>query len=107
MLSCDIRTTPGQTLLTVSGDIDLASSDQLWDALQPCILPGARVVIEGSGIAFIDSTGLGVLIRAVNRAEEVDAVLSLAAPSDPLRRLLELAGVGEMFAVVATEEAPA
>lgn len=94
MLSCNTRTVGGQSLVTVTGEIDMSSKGQFWDALRPSITPDAAVVIDGSGI---DSSGLGVLILTHHRTHDAGAHLYLAAPSAPLRRLLEGAGVDGMF----------
>jgi len=97
VLSCDTQNTDTHTLVTVSGEVDLDTCDRLWGALRPCLRPGARVVLDGSGITFIDCCGLRILELARLRADAGGGHLDLAAPSEPLLRLIELAGVTDTF----------
>ena len=52
-----------------------------------------RVVIDASGLGFCDSTGLSVLVRAHDDAEQRGLNLVLRDLSDPLRELLRLTGL--------------
>ena len=57
-----------------------------------------RLVVELSGVTFIDSTGLGVLIEARTRLANRKAFL-LVAPGLETRRALEISGLDRHFAV--------
>jgi anti-sigma B factor antagonist len=57
-----------------------------------------RLVVELSGVTFIDSTALGVLIEARTRLENKRAFL-LVAPGLETRRALEISGLDRHFAV--------
>jgi anti-anti-sigma factor len=100
VFSCDIHNTDTETLVTASGEVDLATRDQLWDVLRSRVTPGARIVLDCSGITFIDCSGLRVLVWAQQRAEASGGQLVLDAPSAPLLRILELAGVTDTFNAV-------
>ncbi|GAA2052574.1 hypothetical protein GCM10009839_70090 [Catenulispora yoronensis] len=87
----------GPTVVTVSGDVDLAAADALWNVLDRYVAPGATVVVDCSQVAFLDSMGLRTLIRAQQKADGSGARLTLAAPSEAVLRVLHLAGVKELF----------
>jgi len=87
-------------VVTVSGEADLAHAEQFWTSLENELGSGAKVVVDCSGVTFIDSQGLRVLLRALREAGDTGAELALAAPSLCLVRVLDLAGVSGMFDVV-------
>lgn len=84
----------GGTVLTVRGELDLATADGLWRELEPLLLPHTVVVLDGTGITFLDSSGLRVLLQAGKRAATDGAAFRLVAPQAAVQRVLELAGTG-------------
>ncbi|MEY9893592.1 anti-anti-sigma factor [Catenulispora sp. MAP5-51] len=86
-----------RVVLTVAGDVDLAAHarfqndlDQAWDAT-------CDLVIDCSRITFLDSMGLRVLVHAMQRAAANGRDIALAAPSEPVQRVLDLAGIRTLF----------
>jgi anti-sigma B factor antagonist len=82
----------GRTVVTVRGELDLATADRLWLELEPLLLPRTVVVLDGSGITFLDSSGLRVLLQAGKRAAADGAAFRLVAPQLAVQRVLEIAG---------------
>src|SRR5258708_5818295 len=85
----------GRYVVAVRGELDLATADRLWTELEPLLSPRAVVVLDGTEITFLDSSGLRVLLQAGNRAASDGAVFRLVAPQPAVQRVLELAGTGE------------
>lgn len=80
--------------LQVRGELDAGSSWVLRDQLDP--LPqgdGGEVTVDMSGVSFVDSSGLRVLIDAHQRAERHGRSLVLLEPSTAVHRLLEISGL--------------
>lgn len=69
------------TVVTVTGDIDLDTGAALRDALRDAAGTNSPVVVDVSRVPVIDSTGLGLLVRAHLDARERGVTLCLAAPS--------------------------
>src|SRR5579859_5132796 len=82
----------GDRLVTVRGELDLAAAQQLWESLEPLLLPGVLVVLDGTEMTFLDSSGLRVLLQAHKRAETDGAVFRVVVPQSPVQRVLSLAG---------------
>lgn len=81
-----------------SGELDLASQAKALAALAPVIEQRPRtVVFDLSGVEFIDSTGLRVLLKCRRMAEEAKTRLLLSAPSEAVRRLFELTKLQNRF----------
>jgi anti-anti-sigma factor len=81
----------GRRLVSVSGELDLASSGALSETLERELSAGNRVLLDLSGVTFIDSTGLAAIINAA-RAPGAQVELSAVMRSQT-KRLLELSGV--------------
>jgi anti-sigma B factor antagonist len=101
----DVRQEEGGTVIAVSGELDLASSPVLEGELDRVFGSDEPVVIlDLRRLEFMDSTGLSVLIRAHQRAENADRSLWLVKGPPQVQRLLTLTGVGERLALVDTPE---
>lgn len=100
MFTCETHRRDALTVVAVSGDVDLASSDQLWTAIHPHLVRAGWVVLDCSRIDFIDSMGLSALIRAQYRADDVGMSFALASVSPAVQHTLELAGVADLFVIV-------
>jgi len=97
--SCTTDTSPGMAIVHAAGDIDLATADQLWEALLAHLIPGTRVVLDCTGITFCDSTGLRTLIRAHHHAAATGADFALCAIDGPVGELIKLAGTTGLIPV--------
>ena len=74
--------------IALSGELDLATVDRAREALEQ-VPPGTPLVLDLSGLTFIDSTGLGLIAAA---AQHTNGHLSVI-PDDRTRRLLDLTGM--------------
>ncbi|HBJ72684.1 MAG TPA: anti-anti-sigma factor [Actinobacteria bacterium] len=80
-------------VLTVLGDVDLATAPALDSAIAASWSPPARLVIDASRIAFMDSTGLGVLVKAAIRAREEGSKVAMAAVCSRVLKVLTITGL--------------
>ena len=103
-----IRTTHDglESRIAAAGEVNLAVTDRLWEELDLHITPGRTVVLDCAGVVFIDSMGLRVLIKAVQKAAEVGAGFQLHEPTPAVRRVLDLSGVSEAFGIGLNGDVP-
>jgi anti-anti-sigma factor len=90
------------TVVWAVGDVDLAVAARLGAEIEPHLRPDATVLLDCSGITFIDSLGLRVLVHASRVANQVQARFMLAAVPEPVERVLRLAGLASSFTVFGT-----
>ena len=89
----------GSVVVSLAGELDLYNAHEVREALLECCAESpVRLVVDLSGVKFIDSTALGVLIEARTRLENRRGFL-LAAPGLETKRALEISGLDRHFAV--------
>jgi anti-sigma B factor antagonist len=88
-------------LLTVQGEIDVATSPRLRSELGAVLERGARlIVVDLTATSFIDSSGLGVLVGALKRLREHDGdAIVLRGVQEPVRRVFEITGLTDLFRI--------
>ncbi|MGH3188605.1 MAG: STAS domain-containing protein [Streptosporangiaceae bacterium] len=93
----------GYTIVTISGEIDIASAPVLREQLLGLLRPDAsRIVIDLSGVTFCDASGLAVLVAASRRAGLLGGLLRLASPAPLTATILHLTGLDSRFEIFAT-----
>lgn len=87
-------TQDGCRILEVSGDVDMSSTARLEAAVDDSLglAPGAALILDLSGVAFLDSSGLRTLLAAHRQAAASGSRL-LIVPSPSITRVFELAGI--------------
>lgn len=98
--SCTARQLADRVVVTVGGDVDLAAHTRFEADLQQFWTGSSDLVIDCSQVTFLDSMGLRVLVQFKQQAAEKGREFALAAPSEPVLRVLQLAGVRDLFPVL-------
>lgn len=88
-------------IVDVDGELDLASSPQLEQALAHAWhdQPGL-VVLQLGNLRFLDMAGLRVMLGAQDEAERHGGRLVLANVREPVRRVMKLARVDDLFTIL-------
>ena len=101
----EVRTDGRAAIITVSGELDLASAPSLASEIeQASRSDSALLVLDLRGLEFMDSTGLSVIIKAHQRLSEQGRDLCLIRGPQQVQRLLDLTGVAERLQLVNTPE---
>lgn len=90
------KSTQGSTVtLAVTGEVDVSNASELRAQADAVLADGftGELVVDLSGVPYIDSTGIGVLVGAAHRAQEAGASLAVANPQKNVERVLGLLGV--------------
>ena len=91
--------------MAVRGELDLVSSGELEEALER--VNGSDpplVILDLREVEFMDSTGLAVVVRAHQRAQNTGKRFGLVNGSGQVQRLLRLTGMDERMTVAQTPE---
>ncbi len=98
----------GWSVLRVAGELDVVGAPELRQAAQQMLGEGhRRLLLDLSGVDFVDSFGLGVLIGILKRVRLLDGELCLAIPERRVRRVLELCDLDRVFDIrLSVDDAP-
>jgi anti-sigma B factor antagonist len=93
------RPRTGFAVLAVVGEIDTLTAPPLEQALRELLADPEpeTLVIDLTGVTFMASSGLAVLIRGAHRAAARDLRLRLVPGSRAVRRPLEVTGSAQLF----------
>lgn len=80
----------------LSGDLDMETSDVLVAAFDRIFAtPSTHVVLDLTGLTFLDSTGVRVLLNGLAQARESGSALIVRCPQPLVDRVLRISGVAE------------
>jgi anti-sigma B factor antagonist len=97
----------GTVVVRLDGELDLTSAPLLEGEFDNPLVSGAnRVVLELSGLEFIDSTGLRAIFNALARSRERAQEFAVTRGSEQVQRLLSITRVGEHLPIVDSPEQP-
>ena len=86
------------SVLTVAGELDVVGGPELREQVMTEVRRGNhQMVLDLTGVDFIDSFGLGVIIGALKRVRLLDGDLRLVVPEPRLRRVFEVCDLDRVF----------
>jgi anti-sigma B factor antagonist len=91
-------------VLSVTGELDLATSPELEAALERAATGPELLILDLRGVSFMDSTGLSLLVKAHRRAQESQRRLAVVRGGAQVQRLLTLTGVAERLTLIDSPE---
>jgi anti-sigma B factor antagonist len=100
----EVDASDGSRLISVFGEVDVASAPAVGQALQEAEVSAARsVVLDLAGVTFLDSAGIRVLLEAVLASRAGMNKLSVRRDYQPqVDRVLAIAGVREALPYLVT-----
>ncbi len=89
---------PQVIVVAPSGEIDLATAPQLREGLEQAELQApSGLIIDLSGVGFIDSTGIGELVGCHRRCQEQGRPLAFVVPGGTITKILRVTGMDSVF----------
>lgn len=85
--------------------LDASNSREAKEQLKEIVATYEQVVVDGSALNFVDSSGLGAFLSALRQASTLDREIKLAALKQPVRVVLELTRMHRIFEIYQTVEA--
>ncbi len=94
-LGIHLSTQDGSAVLAVAGEVDAATVDQFRTALLDA-QHSPRVVVDLSGVTFMDSTGINALVGAYHRMPQ-NGELRVVGLRSNVQRVFEITGLDVVF----------
>lgn len=102
-MSLSVLSRPAVTIVSLEGELDIATTPALRERLLNVFRPGVRLlVIDLSGVSFCDVSALAVLVATQRRAGRLGITVRLSAPRPQVTRLLRVTGLDQCFTICAT-----
>lgn len=99
------RDVVGIPVVRVVGEVDVASVPRLDRELESLAADGKnRIVVDLSGVSFIDSTGLGILVKALKNARAANGWVRVVAKEDRVTKVFVITGLDSEFELTRTVE---
>ncbi len=95
--STEVNATDEATIIHVRGEIDMSTAGRLRDAIEPHMGPEQTIILDLSGVEFMDSSCLAVLVQARGRLTENGGSLVLRNPSSSAHRVLTVGGATDLL----------
>jgi anti-anti-sigma factor len=105
IFSTSLERREGAAIVSLAGDLDLASEERAMAALATALDGSSVLVADLRELSFLDSTGVRVLIATDLRAKEAGARFGVVRGEGMVARLLEVTRVDQRFPVVDDPEA--
>ena len=91
----DVDGPPG---LAVTGEVDISVGPELQRAVEAAVRDSVGVfVLDLCGVEFLDSSGLGVILRARAMLARDERALAIVCPPGAVRRVFEVTGVADLL----------
>jgi anti-anti-sigma factor len=87
---------PGRLVLRPRGELDIATVPRLRDAIAERG-PEEALVLDLRGLAFLDTSGLQIVVEVSRRALAESFALTLVRGPHGVQRVFEIAGLAEML----------
>jgi anti-anti-sigma factor len=105
LLRVDVDDRDDHAVVTADGEIDVETAGSLAAAVAEALDTGhKRVLVDFADVTFIDSTGLGVLVKSHRKAESLSALFAVVHPTPQTRKLIAVLGLDQLLHVYDSEE---
>ncbi len=99
------KTPDGVAVIEVAGELDLYTAPRLKEALLSAMDEGVlNIIVDMSGVHFIDSSALGVLIGGVKRLKPKEGKLVLVSVDENVNWIFQITGLNSVFDIFQTRE---
>ena len=88
--------------LILAGDIDLEVTPEIKTQLSSQLEDAASLTIDASNISYLDSSGVSILVIAMQNSKQKQIVFSISNMSDEAMRVLQLAKLDKILPIKAT-----
>jgi anti-sigma B factor antagonist len=106
LFAIDVSERGSWSIIAVTGELELGTAPRVRQQLVSLVGDGRRyLVIDLSGVEFIDSLGLGVVVSGLKRVRAHGGELRVAGLAPRVRALFDLTRLDEIIGIYDTVDA--
>lgn len=98
-MTVNIRETAGVHVIELSGELDANTSPVAQQQIMPLATEGARLLLDMSGVSFMSSAGLRLLLSMYRQVLAQKGTVALAGLSEDLKDTMSMTGFLSFFTV--------
>ena len=104
-LTMDVRKVGSAGIIDIKGDVTASSEEVLMDAYTEASSDGAKsIVLNFEGLDYMNSSGIGLLVTLLVRAQRQGQTVSAFGLTDHYRQIFELTRLDDAITIHDTEE---
>lgn len=99
-MDMSVDTVDGRIVVHVAGEVDLANAPELDEQLATVMGQSpTQLIVDLTNVTFMDSTGLGVLVRALKRSREQEIRLDLIVTNERVLKVIGITGLDTVLPI--------
>ena len=104
-LKIETRTVNDRPVLDLTGEVDSYNAPKLREKMVALIDEGnTDLLINMTGVDYIDSTGLGTLVGGLKRATEKNGQIRIICPNEQIYKVFNITGLVKVFTIYDNEQ---
>jgi anti-sigma B factor antagonist len=98
-MNLETREDGAVTVLTVTGDLVIGDPETTFKKTVTRLLEEGHVhlLVDLTGVGFLDSSGLGALVRALTQSQKEGGQTKLLGANEQIRKLLQMTKLDSVF----------
>jgi anti-sigma B factor antagonist len=84
-------------LVRIVGDVDGSTAPQAQNQIMPLVQPGSRILLDMSGVPYMSSAGLRMLLSTYRQAANQNGRIALIGLAEELKDTMEVTGFLKFF----------
>ena len=89
----------GVKVLVLEGELTIDTSEELEEKIKVCLKEGGCFILDLSSLAYVDSSGLGILVQFHKSLRAKNGKIVLASLTDNVRKVMEITRLIKLFEV--------
>ena len=95
----------GAIVVSISGKLDAVSSSEAEKSLEQTLAgKPAKLLLDLSGLEYISSAGLRILLVAAKKSRQQSCAIALCSLNSKVREVFDLSGFSSIFTIFDTEQ---
>ena len=96
-----VQTNTDVAVIRLSGRFDFSAHREFRDAVDSALaqVKGRQVRVDLSGVTYLDSSALGMLLMLRDKARPAERPVALVGAQGSVRQVLEIANFGKLFEI--------
>jgi anti-anti-sigma factor len=99
-LAIDVHLSDDGAFVCLAGELDIVTAPELRARIDDVDWPTTVTTLDLADLSFVDSTGIGCLLKLHQRVADVGGMVVAHQPSPQLRRMMEVTQLNRLIAVV-------